>query len=97
MLRRPPISTRTDPLFPYTTLFRSLTFSYAAYEGEVMRGAFAGVARGQLETARAYGMSRWKLFRRIWLPQATYRALPTLAGETVQQLKATPQIGRAHV
>src|SRR3546814_21181452 len=22
MLRRPPISTRTDPLFPYTTLFR---------------------------------------------------------------------------
>ena len=24
----------------------SLTLSYAAYEGEVMRGAFAGVARG---------------------------------------------------
>ncbi len=70
----------------------SLTISYAAYEGEVMRGAFAGVARGQLETARAYGMGRWKLFRRIWLPQATFRALPTLAGETVQQLKATPLV-----
>src|SRR3546814_18390093 len=26
MRRRPPISTRTDPLFPYTTLFRSLAF-----------------------------------------------------------------------
>src|SRR3546814_4267710 len=25
MLRRPPISTRTDTLFPYTTLFRSST------------------------------------------------------------------------
>src|SRR3546814_4878434 len=24
MIRRPPISTRTDTLFPYTTLFRSL-------------------------------------------------------------------------
>src|SRR3546814_10576169 len=24
MLRRPPISTRTDTLFPYTTLFRSI-------------------------------------------------------------------------
>src|SRR3546814_4810687 len=24
MIRRPPRSTRTDPLFPYTTLFRSL-------------------------------------------------------------------------
>lgn len=76
--------------WPYAVL--SLTISYAAYEGEVMRGAFAGVARGQIEAARAYGMSRWKLFRRIWLPQATYRALPTLAGETVQQLKSTPLV-----
>src|SRR3546814_17791946 len=25
MIRRPPRSTRTDPLFPYTTLFRSRT------------------------------------------------------------------------
>ncbi len=76
--------------WPYAVL--SLTISYAAYEGEVMRGAFAGVPRGQLEAARAYGMSRWKIFRRIWLPQALYRALPTLAGETVLQLKATPLV-----
>src|SRR3546814_4199941 len=27
MMRRPPISTRTDPLFPYTTLFRSVGLS----------------------------------------------------------------------
>src|SRR3546814_19982563 len=26
MIRRPPISTRTDTLFPYTTLFRSLNY-----------------------------------------------------------------------
>ena len=76
--------------WPYAVL--SLTLSYAGYEGEVMRGAFAGVPRGQLEAARAFGMSRWKLFRRIWLPQAVHRALPTLAGETVLQLKATPLV-----
>src|SRR3546814_19487636 len=29
MLRRPPRSTRTDTLFPYTTLFRSARFSFA--------------------------------------------------------------------
>src|SRR3546814_10055590 len=29
MIRRPPISTRTDTLFPYTTLFRSLAFGGA--------------------------------------------------------------------
>lgn len=76
--------------WPYAVL--ALTLSYAAYEGEVMRGAFAGVPRGQLEAARAFGMSRAKLFRRIWLPQAVQRALPTLAGETVLQLKATPLV-----
>lgn len=76
--------------WPYAVL--SLTLSYAGYEGEVMRGAFAGVPRGQLEAARAFGMSRWMIFRRIWLPQALHRALPTLAGETVLQLKATPLV-----
>ncbi|WP_245516200.1 ABC transporter permease [Ancylobacter aquaticus] len=70
----------------------ALTFSFAAYEGEVMRGAFAGVPRGELEAARAYGMSRWKLFWRIWLPRAVHRALPTLNGEMVLQLKATPLV-----
>jgi polar amino acid transport system permease protein len=76
--------------WPYGVL--ALTLSYAGYEGEVMRGAFAGVPRGQLEAARAFGMSRAKMFRRIWLPQALHRALPTLAGETVLQLKATPLV-----
>ncbi len=76
--------------WPYGVL--ALTLSYAGYEGEVMRGAFSGVPRGQLEAARAFGMSRWKIFRRIWLPQALHRALPTLAGETVLQLKATPLV-----
>src|SRR3546814_7789465 len=29
MIRRPPRSTRTDTLFPYTTLFRSLGFDFS--------------------------------------------------------------------
>ena len=70
----------------------ALTLSFAAYEGEVMRGAFAGVPPGELEAARAFGMSRFTLFRRIWLPRAVYRALPTLNGETVLQLKSTPLV-----
>ncbi|QPC86296.1 ABC transporter permease subunit [Mesorhizobium sp. NBSH29] len=76
--------------WPYGVL--ALTLSFAGYEGEVMRGAFAGVPRGQLESARAFGMRRFTIFRRIWLPQAIHRALPTLAGETVLQLKATPLV-----
>lgn len=72
--------------------FLTLTISFAAYEGEVMRGAFKGVPRGELEAAKAYGMGRWTTFRRIWLPRALHRALPTLNGETVLQLKATPLV-----
>src|SRR3546814_8660061 len=29
MIRQPPRSTRTDTLFPYTTLFRSMTYKYS--------------------------------------------------------------------
>ena len=45
---------------------------------------------GQLEAAKAMGMPRLTIFRRIWLPQALHRVLPTLGGETVMQMKATP-------
>lgn len=76
--------------WPYGLL--ALTLSFAAYEGEVMRGAFRGVLRGQLEAAKAMGMPRLTILRRIWLPQALHRALPTLGGETVLQLKATPLV-----
>lgn len=76
--------------WPYAVL--ALTLSFAGYEGEVMRGALAGVPRGELEAGRAYGMGRMTLLRRIWLPRAIQRALPTLAGETVLQLKATPLV-----
>jgi polar amino acid transport system permease protein len=77
--------------------FMALMISFAGYEGEVMRGAFAGVPRGELEAARAYGMSQWTLFRRIWLPRAVQRALPTLNGETVLQLKSTPLVATVTV
>src|SRR3546814_6920725 len=31
MIRRPPRSTRTDTLFPYTTLFRSCSYQHCAF------------------------------------------------------------------
>ncbi|MCB1312777.1 MAG: ABC transporter permease [Sedimentitalea sp.] len=76
--------------WPYAIL--ALTLSYAGYEGEVLRGAFAGVPKGQIETAQAFGMPRFTTFRRIWFPQAIQSVLPTLAGETILQLKATPLV-----
>lgn len=76
--------------WPYA--FVALTVSFAGYEGEVMRGAFKGVPRGELEAARAIGMSPFTILRRIWLPRAVQRVLPTLGGELILQLKATPLV-----
>src|SRR3546814_13073754 len=44
MIRRPPRSTRTDTLFPYTTLFRSLT-RYRGLHATVMKPNFEEVSR----------------------------------------------------
>ena len=76
--------------WPYAVV--ALSLSVAGYEGEVLRGAFKGVGHGQLEAAKSMGMSAFTMFRRIWLPQAIQRVLPTIGGETVLQLKSTPLI-----
>src|SRR3546814_4174806 len=39
MIRRPPRSTRTDTLFPYTTLFRSVSAGLCAEQGDASAGA----------------------------------------------------------
>src|SRR3546814_20873015 len=50
MIRRPPRSTRTDPLFPYTPLFRSIDRPFAA----IGRLALQPFGRGD-EAARRVG------------------------------------------
>jgi octopine/nopaline transport system permease protein len=49
-----------------------------AYQAEVFRGGFLAIARGELEAARAVGMSRWLMFRRIITPQVLRFAIPGL-------------------
>ena len=76
--------------FPYAVL--ALSLSVAGYEGEILRGAFRGVPKGELEAARALGMTPFQVLRRVWLPRALQNVFPTLAGETVLTLKATPLV-----
>ena len=68
----------------------AFTISVAAYEGEILRGGFLAVPRGELEAARACGMSRLMILRRIWLPRAIQISLPALSGEAILLLKSTP-------
>ncbi len=74
--------------FPYAVF--AFSISVAGYEGEVMRGAFLSVPKGELEAARATGMRGFTILRRIWLPRGLQNVFPTLAGEAILTLKATP-------
>lgn len=62
----------------------------AGYAGEILRGAFLSVPKGELEAARAFGMSPFQVLMRVWLPRALRNALPSLGNEVVQTLKSTP-------
>lgn len=73
----------------YYVLF-AFTLSFIGYEAEVLRGALASVNKGELEAARAIGMSERKVLARVWLPSAVRKVLPTLAGDVIGQLKSTP-------
>lgn len=68
----------------------AFAISVAAYVGEIMRGGLLAVPKGELEAARACGMSRSLILRRIWLPRALRISLPALSGEAILLLKSTP-------
>src|SRR3546814_4633486 len=53
MMRRPPRSTRTDTLFPYTTLFRSLAYRIFAFDDMHVRPADRGCGDADKSIKRA--------------------------------------------
>ena len=67
----------------------ALTLNTAAYTGEILRGGIQAVPFGQIEAARALGMSRPMLYRRIVLPQALRTILPAYGNEMIQMVQAT--------
>jgi len=79
----------TMQLDPFTSGIITIGFIYGAYFTETFRGAFQSVPRGQLEAARAIGMSSLLVFRRILFPQMMRYALPGLGNNWQVILKAT--------
>ena len=60
-----------------------------AYIAEVIRAGFLSVGKGQVEAARALGLSPWHVFSRVHLPLAIRAVLPTLINQYVWLFKAT--------
>ncbi len=67
-----------------------LAMNGAAFISEVLRGAIAQLPAGQAEAARALGLSRYRIWRLVLIPQFLPIALPALVGEVGFLVKASP-------
>lgn len=64
----------------------AFTLNTAAYTTEIIRGAIEGTPYGEVEAARACGMSKLQTYHRIILPSAFRRALPAYSNEVIFML-----------
>ncbi len=62
---------------------------YGAYISEDIRSGLRSIPAGQMEAARALGLSYFAAMRRVIVPQALRAALPPLTSEAVLLLKTT--------
>ncbi len=61
----------------------AFSLNTAAYSTEIFRGAIEAIPQGQVEAAKAAGMSRFVMLRRIIMPSALRRALPAYSNEVI--------------
>ena len=76
-------------LSPFVAGTVALGLVFGGYAGEVLRGAWQALDKGQREAALALGMGRLHIFRRIELPQMLRLALPGLGNLWINLLKDT--------
>jgi arginine/ornithine transport system permease protein len=65
----------------------------AGYTAEILRGTIEQTAFGEIEAARACGMSKAMLYRRIILPSTFRRALPAYGNEVIFMLHGSALAG----
>ena len=67
----------------------TFTLNTSAYTAEILRGAIQAVPHGEVEAARALGMPRLLMLRRVVVPRAFRLALPAYGNEIILMLKGS--------
>ncbi|MCY1485458.1 Octopine transport system permease protein OccM [compost metagenome] len=85
---------RKGPFWPYLRdpfwcAVITMTLHTAAYIAEILRGAIQAVPPGEIEAARALGMSRFQALFFIILPRAARIGLPAYSNEVILMVKAS--------
>src|SRR3546814_12894109 len=99
MIRRPPRSTRTDTLFPYTTLFRSRRGEDLGFQAEAVamaRALAVTTYRSDAEFSRRFAGSPERQGGCWRLPVEAISAA-VISARVLVSILDLPKIGRAHV
>ncbi len=67
----------------------TLSLYTGAFYAEIIRAGVNSIERGQWDAARAIGMRRGQVMRRVILPQAIKRMIPPFMNQSITQLKNT--------
>jgi polar amino acid transport system permease protein len=80
-----PMTVRDFPLLWRAVI--ALTIGYSAFLSEVFRAGILAVDKGQIEAAKALGLSGWLRFRLVVFPQAIKTILPPLGNDFIAMVK----------
>ena len=80
-------SLKNTPIFVTASIAFGL--NSAAYVAEIIRAGIQGLDKGQMEAARALGMSYKLSMREVVVPQAVKKIMPALVSEFIVLLKET--------
>jgi polar amino acid transport system permease protein len=78
---------RVVRLGPNVSAILGLTVCYGAYIGETFRAGIQSIPKGQMEAARALGLTRTQAMRHVIVPQAIRIVLPPVGNEFIAMLK----------
>ena len=86
-----------DSLAPATSTRAIVVFTFftAAYMAEIIRGGLQSIPRGQIEAAKAVGLSPIRQTGYIVLPQALRNVIPAQIGQLISLFKDTTLAGIA--
>lgn len=73
----------------YNCTILAFGLNTCAYTTEIFAGAIKATPYGEIEAGRAYGMSKYTLYRRVIIPSALRRALPAYSNEVILMLHST--------
>lgn len=74
-------------LGPQVSAVLGLSICYGAYIGETFRAGIQSIPKGQMEAARALGLTRGQAMRYVIIPQAVRVILPPVGNEFIAMLK----------